>query len=358
MKGHLLTRHWGIVIFLVLVFFAQMAFGSRQLSLTSDEPAHLGGGYTYLVTGDTWTVPSRGHPPLINAWTALPVVLADPHIPVRTLPNWGEVALPPYFRALLPLLGPVERLEVAGRVPAMLLGVILASLVFRWATDLFGVKGGVLALALMVFDPTMVAHAQLATTDVGVTMLGFATFFVGWRWVRCSREISRNPAKYTSPPRGCASLRWDIAMGLLCGATMAAKVSGLVWVGLALGITSLVELVCPPRSLSQRAFSLAISQNVAREWGILSLVLRRVLVLGAVAFLFLWGLYGFRVGPVRIGPCALTVPAPHHWEALIRQSASTSGRLMYLVGETRLGEGWWWYFPFAFLGLSLLRCAA
>jgi hypothetical protein len=83
--GRRSARWWFAAILLLLVFFAQLAFGSRQLSLTSDEPAHLGAGYTYLVTGDTWTVPSRGHPPLINAWTALPVVLGNPHIPC-----WGQ----------------------------------------------------------------------------------------------------------------------------------------------------------------------------------------------------------------------------------------------------------------------------
>ena len=67
-KSRLSARQWGAAILLLLVFFAQLALGSRQLSLTSDEPAHIGAGYTYLATGDTWTVLSRGHPPLINAW--------------------------------------------------------------------------------------------------------------------------------------------------------------------------------------------------------------------------------------------------------------------------------------------------
>jgi len=199
----------------------------------------------------------------------------------------------------------------------MLLGMLLASLVFRWAADLFGVKGGILALALMVFDPTMVAHAQLATTDVGVALLGFATFFVSWRMLSLHRS----------------GLRWDIGIGLLSGATMAAKVSGLIWVGLVVGIIAVAEVARSPHSLPRA----------------LEPALRRGATIVVVAFTFLWAVYGFQLSPLRIGPHLLTVPAPHHWDALIRQFTSTSSRLMFLAGETRLGEGWWWYFPFAFL---------
>jgi hypothetical protein len=317
--GSFSVCRWGMLILLLLVFFAQLALGSRQLSLTSDEPPHLGAGYTYLTTGETWHIPSLGNPPLIIAWIALPTALANPRIPLQILPNWGAFALPPYFRALFPLLGPVEQLEVAGRVPVMLLGVLLGSLVFRWAADLFGYKGGLLALALMVFDPTMVAHAQLATIDVGVTMLGFATFFVCWRSLAWRRS----------------GLWWDVGIGLLAGATMAAKVSGVVWVGLVVGMTLVVEVV---RSAGQKP------GFFRKTW----FLVRRTATIGAVALLFLWGIYGFRVGPVSVGSYVLTVPASHHWEGLLQQMASPAIRLMFLAGEAGVG-GWWWYFPFAFL---------
>jgi len=322
-KGSPATLYWGAAILLLLAFFAQLAFGSRRLSLTSDELPHLGAGYTYLTTGETWHIPALGNPPLLLAWIAWPVVLSNPHVPLQTLPNWHTDALPPYFRALLPLLGPVEQLEVAGRVPVMLLGVVLGSLVFRWAADLFGYQGGLLALALMAFDPTMLAHAQLATIDVGVTLLGLATFFVGWRWLRAGAR----PVRAATGGWG-----WAIAMGLLAGATLAAKVSGVIWVGLAVSIKVAVELV-----RARRSWPRALGPVVARGAVIL-----------AVAFLVLWGIYGFRVGPVHVGPYALTVPAADHWEALRQQTASPAIRLMFLAGETRVG-GWWWYFPFAFL---------
>jgi len=40
-KSRLSARQWGAAILLLLVFFAQLAFSARQLSLTSDEPPNI-----------------------------------------------------------------------------------------------------------------------------------------------------------------------------------------------------------------------------------------------------------------------------------------------------------------------------
>jgi len=323
------VRRYGMVVLLLLIFFAQLAFSSRHLSLTSDEPPNLGVGYTYLTTGETWYIPSLGHPPLLFAWMAIPVALGNPDIPVETLTNWHTFPLPPYLHALFPLLGPVEQLEVVGRVPMMLLGVLLGGLVFRWAADLFGYKGGLLALGLMVFDPTMIAHTPLATGDLGITLIGFAMFFVGWRWMRPAR----------SPAGKMKNLRRDIVIGLLGGATLAAKVSGFIWVGLLIGIIAFVALVDSRRRgpLTWRRVG-----SLVRD------LLPRSVVILAVAFLFLWGIYWFRIGPVRVGSRVFTLPASDHWQGLVRQMERSETRVMFLAGEAGVG-GWWWYFPLAFL---------
>ncbi len=345
-KGRLSVRHWSVAVLLLLVFFAQLAFSARQLSLTSDEPPNLGAGYTYLVTGETWHISSLGQPPLPFAWAALPVVLGNPDVPLQTLQNWHAFPLPPYLRALFPLLGPAEQLEVAGRVPMMLLGLVLASLVFRWAADLFGPRGGILALALMVFDPTMVAHTPLATGDLAVTLVGFAMFFISWRWAGAMAEGAREHFRGISrESRACLSwcrpdLWWDIAIGLLAGITMASKITGFVWLGLVLAIMAGVMVAKRAENGIGRP-----SRPLLRDLGI---VVGRSVIIGAIAFLVLWGVYGFRIGPVRVGPYLLPLPAPDHWEGLIRQMERSSTRMLYLAGEAGVG-GWWWYFPFAFL---------
>jgi hypothetical protein len=72
-ESHLAWRHWGAVVLLLLIFFAQLAFSTRQLSLTSDEPPNLAAGYTYLTTGETWHIAILANPPLPFAWMTLPI---------------------------------------------------------------------------------------------------------------------------------------------------------------------------------------------------------------------------------------------------------------------------------------------
>ena len=56
---------------------------------------------------------------------------------------------------------------LAGRTMIVLLGVALGVLVFAWARSLYGDGGGLLALFLYAFCPSLIAHAHLATVDVG-----------------------------------------------------------------------------------------------------------------------------------------------------------------------------------------------
>ena len=131
-----------IVVAIMLAFFAQMVFGSLQLSMTADEPADMTLGYVMLTTGDTWAVPDNGPPPLVTLWSTWPILLQPERPDPRTVPSWHGDDLADYTRALWPLLGPIERLALATRYPIMLLAVVLMALVYRWACDGFGRWGG------------------------------------------------------------------------------------------------------------------------------------------------------------------------------------------------------------------------
>ena len=156
-----------LVIILLLVMFAQLTLGARHLSMTSDEPSHTVAGITYLATGELWIPPLHGHPPLINALAALPLLLQPNLPPFQALEGWGN-NFSNYVRATWPLLGPIERLAFVTRLPVMLMALLTAALVFRWASEAFGSWAGVLAVGIMAFDPNLIAHAQLNTTDLGM----------------------------------------------------------------------------------------------------------------------------------------------------------------------------------------------
>jgi hypothetical protein len=298
---------WVPTVLLLLVLFALLALGARQLSLTADEPMHLATGYAFLAEGweARWLVPARGHPPLVNVLEALPVYLGHPDIPVTGLEGWGtyHIALVLDF---LPHLDPLERAEFAGRVPEMLLTLLLAAVVARWATDLAGPQAGLVALGVMAFDPTLLAHGRLATNDVGVLALGTLALYVGWRWWR-------------RPGWGRA-----VAVGLLLAATMAAKISGLLW----------------PAAFGLGTLWLGLVERRSRRFWLqgVGIVL--------VAFVVFWAAYGFEVG--RLPGWPVPLPGASHWEALLMQGGSPERRISFALGMVSR-RSWWWYYPLAFL---------
>ena len=304
------SRHSQLLLAVVLLLlFARLSGGARHNSFTSDEPSHIASGYAYWARHTFWTVPLRGHPLLINAWSALPVYLGNPHIPLESLRGWEEdntryvQSFTPYLTANLP------RAEVAARTPVMLLSVLLAAIVARWAVDLWGTSGGLLAALVMLCDPTLLAHGMLATNDLGVTALGTASLFVVWR---CR---SRRGAVVLRPygPYGVA--------GLLLGLTMLAKGSGVLWLGAAW-------------------LMLAQQAGGARLW------VRRAATLSGIALLVVWAGYDFEWG--RVPGLPFPLPAPTHWEAIFLQSAGAAQRHTYLLGHVAVGKRWD-YFPIAFL---------
>jgi hypothetical protein len=298
-----LTRY-AVVAFL-LVLFALLSFGARQLSFTFDEPSHITAGYTFLARGATWMVPLHGHPPLVEAWEALPLYLADPDIPLETLDGWNQ----DYFRyveAFAPLLtrDAMERSEVAGRTPAMLLTVLLAAVVCRWGADLWGKWAGPLALGILVFDPTLLAHGPLATNDVGVTALGTLGLYLTWRWTRAP------------------TWRRATAVGLVLGLTMLAKGSGILWVAVGLCCAIWVGL----RRRGSTGF--------------------QVLWMGGLSLLVLWGMYGFTVGTIPGWP-SIPVPAPRHWMGIIYHANPITERAVIAPRELNT-DIWPRHFPLAF----------
>jgi hypothetical protein len=67
-------------------------------------------------------------------------------------------------------------------------------------------------------------------------------------------------------------------------------------------------------------------------------------VYGSTAFLELWAVHGFTVGPL-LSDLPIPLPAPTFWRALLRVQAHVStGDSTYLLGETYRG-GRWYFFP-------------
>lgn len=295
---------------LLLFLFALLLFGARQNSLTADEPAYIAGGYAVLARGSDALplLAQRGYPPLLATMEALPLFLANPDVPLDQMAGWPD-SFDTFTLVFKPFLDPLPRSALAARMTTIFLTVLLGAVVYGWGAALWGPLAGLIALFVLVLDPTLLAHGRLAHSDAGVTALGVASLFVVWRW-------SRKPS-------------WTraVAAGLLLALTLLAKVSGVVWLAAA-GLIALAVLW-------QR-----------RRDGRLIVLATQAVAMVALAGLVWWAVYGFAWGRSPAFPVA--VPAPLYWDALQYLRDYTTN--LFALGMRQAGHrGWWWYFPLAFL---------
>ena len=153
----------------------------RTKSATVDEFAHLPAGYYYWKTGD-FSLYGK-NPPLVKLICALPLlamdVSMDPNRSYAGTGDWRPWLFGTHF--MRQNADMYENIFFAGRLPAVLLAVILGFFVFRWARQLYGTPAGLISLLLYVFSPNILAHARLVTTDLGCTLFMFVATYYFWR---------------------------------------------------------------------------------------------------------------------------------------------------------------------------------
>ena len=172
-----LFRGVAVLLLLAVVIVVPGVIMTRK-SATFDEVAHLPAGYSYLIERSIRLNPQ--HPPLIKEICALPLLFLNLKYPESPSPNEWMFGREFLFHQ------DAQRILFWGRIPALLLSLGMAILVAAWAAHLWGWAGGLLALFVYALDPTIAAHSQLVTTDVGV-----ACFSVLYLW--SLRFYLRNP---------------------------------------------------------------------------------------------------------------------------------------------------------------------
>ncbi|MFA4998545.1 MAG: glycosyltransferase family 39 protein [Candidatus Paceibacterota bacterium] len=158
------------VVFLSFVFIISI-FSIKGDSLTMDEVAHLPAGYSYLTQQDMRLNPE--HPPLIKDLAALPLLFIKNINFPSDIKAWQEDVNGQWdfgFNFLYQANNQADKMIFAGRVPMILLLVLLGFFMFKWSKELFGNKAAVLTLFLFSFSPTLLAHGRLVTTDVGAAL--------------------------------------------------------------------------------------------------------------------------------------------------------------------------------------------
>src|SRR5260221_4923914 len=69
------------------------------------------------------------------------------------------------------------------RLPFLLLATLLGYCLYAWGRGLFGGTAAVGALILYALDPTLIAHGQLVTTDVGFAGFTLLLFYALWTYL-------------------------------------------------------------------------------------------------------------------------------------------------------------------------------
>ncbi|GMV07161.1 MAG: glycosyl transferase [Gemmatimonadota bacterium] len=222
--------------------FVQAFFSLRQKSLTYDELSYIPAGYSYVVTGDFRL--NHEQPPLMKLLAGAGMLPLRPRLPVEHA-SWaaaGEGDLNTQWdfgREFLLRANPNgERLVLFARIPTVLVTMLLVVGVFVFARDLYGPAAGLLAATLCAFDPNILAHGRLATTDLGLACF---TLLAVWAY----RRLIRKPAMGTL-----------LAAGALLGLALLAKFSGLFLLALyplwALALPWVPGAVSVPRQIAGR----------------------------------------------------------------------------------------------------------
>ena len=149
-----------VAILIILAFAAINIFSVlRNYSLTTDEDKHILYGER-VASGDSTRIDDSKMP--VTAINMLPKKLAS-------LLADGRI------KQVL------SRVYVA-RTVTILFSCLLAFLIFSWSRSLYGFIPALFSLTLYVLDPNIIAHSQLVTTDLYLTLAITFAFFTLWKF--------------------------------------------------------------------------------------------------------------------------------------------------------------------------------
>lgn len=168
-----------VVIGLLLVILLQLAFMAKDNSATWDEADHTYAGYMQWRYGDFGLNPE--HPPLVKFLATLPLLgmhlkeppLLDRPYRLQEVKGGKDFVFQNDANAIL----------FRARMAVSVLTLLLAVLVFLATREMFGTGAGLIALGMLAFDPTLLAHSALVTTDAGQACFVFWAVYAFYRYV-------------------------------------------------------------------------------------------------------------------------------------------------------------------------------
>ena len=339
-----------LLVCLIALVFLRGAFLHNN-SPTLDEFTHLQAGHRYWECGEFANNPE--HPPLVKFLAAMPLRHADlPGYPGACGSRVIQTRSMDFQIAYAVSISPNARDYIReGRSMLVIFPLVLVIAGFFAALAWFGETAAVLTALLLTFEPTLLAHGSLVTTDMAVTTFFFVTICAAIAFARK------------------ASWMRGIGATLALGLALASKHSAIV-----LPAFGLIVLIAAYYTAERRT----ALWKLAGAWALICLG----------AFVILWSFYGFRYfalpgrtdvvydlpgtfasGNVEnsLSAHAIEFFARHHVlpEAYLAGFADINVgavRSTYFFGQMHK-EGFWYYFPVALtikltLGMLVLLALA
>lgn len=316
------------LLVVLLGLFALLAIDSvRRENPTFDETAHLAAGISYVQTHDFRM--NAEHPVLPKLLAGAAASLSGVRVRTDT-EAWATGEQWDFAREVLYESGVGwRRIVMLGRLPMVLLGIVLGALVWRWTRAMAGPTSATVVLALYAFCPNLLAHAPLVTTDVPLTLCVVATAASLWQAWRTGR------------------LGWITVAAVFVGLSMVTKFSAFsyapAWALLAL-------LPSERRTLGSGLVHLGVL-------AVLSAAFSELFVFVGYGFATDWttiqalGLAGRGVTPETMSPLRrlpyeimASVPWPSADFARGMKDIllfADAGHPVYLLGKAS-DRGWWW----------------
>jgi 4-amino-4-deoxy-L-arabinose transferase-like glycosyltransferase len=173
MLGGVSKRLHHLVLLVALVVMSLLMLrGYSEDSPTEDELTHMVRGIAYFRGSDTRL--SYAHPPLGNAWTALPVAWDAKNPEIDKLKGWRSATASTTTKAYVDKdYGYARAQLMRSRIAGMAVGLMLVAYVYYFCLSLFGLRTALAALALLTLNPVLIAQCRYVTTDPAA-MLGFS----------------------------------------------------------------------------------------------------------------------------------------------------------------------------------------
>lgn len=191
----------------LLAIMAGLAFASiANDTLTFDEVAHIGAGYSYWHNQDYRLNPE--HPPLVKDLAGFPLQFLGLNFPEQKF--WDNAAPAPWWtqfdfgdQLLYHSGNNPDEIMFFARIGPIFLLLAMGAFLYFWAKKLLGAGWAVFLLALFAFCPNFLAHGRLVTTDVGAS---FGALFGTYFWLKFLRHPDKKNVIFAGLAFGTAML--------------------------------------------------------------------------------------------------------------------------------------------------------